>query len=174
MAGQKSLISESWTEKNQLPSKWCCWKSSTAGLAMSSGWIMSALQSSCSLVNYLKDQESKAGHISTTKTNWKAAWNGVASAFWTHYMAAQVCHHWHALICIESASLEKEQWEEQLAANYHCHRATSAPCHDNGPPVSHLPLTLQIQTGAEEPLQSPLTGTQTKLSLNPRDIHHIL
>ena len=43
------------------------------------------------------------------------------------------------------------------------------PCHNNGLPVFHLPLTLQIQTGAAEPFQSPLTGAQTKSSLNARN-----
>ena len=46
------------------------------------------------------------------------------------------------------------------------------PCHNNGLPVSHLPLTLQIQTGAAEPFQSILTGAQTKSSMNPRDNYH--
>ena len=46
------------------------------------------------------------------------------------------------------------------------------PCHDNGLPVSHLPPTLQIQTGAAELFQSPLTAAQTKSSLSSRDNHH--
>ena len=46
------------------------------------------------------------------------------------------------------------------------------PCHNSSLQVSHLPLTLQIQTGATDPFQSPLTEVQTKSFLNPRDNHH--
>ena len=51
-------------------------------------------------------------------------------------------------------------------------QSCSCPCYGNGLPVSHLPVTLQIQIGAAEPFQSPLTGAQTKWSLNPRDNYH--
>ena len=47
------------------------------------------------------------------------------------------------------------------------------PFHNNGLPVSYLPPTLQIQTWAEVPFKSSLTGAQTKSSLNPRDNHHV-
>ena len=46
----KSSISKSWTKPNQPLLKWCCWKPSSTGLTMSSGWATSTCQSSCSLV----------------------------------------------------------------------------------------------------------------------------
>ena len=48
------------------------------------------------------------------------------------------------------------------------------PSYKNSLPVSHLPPTLQIQTEAAEPFQSPLTGAQTRSSLNPRDHRNIM
>ena len=40
VAGQNHQSQKSWTEPIRPPSKWCCWKPCSTGLATSSGWVI--------------------------------------------------------------------------------------------------------------------------------------
>ena len=86
-------------------------------------------------------------------------------------IAAQVHPHWCAITHIAGASLERVM-SRTVCSPQSSPQRCFCPCNNNGIPVSHLPPTLQIQTGAAEPIQSPLTAKQIKSSLNPRDNHH--
>ena len=72
--------------------------------------------------------------------------------------AGKVCPYGHVLTLIAGASLEKEQWAEQLAAHICYHSTASAPPMKMAFQMCHLPLNLQIKTGATWPFQSLLTG----------------
>ena len=171
----KSPILKSWTESNQQPpSKCCCWKPSCTGLTTSS-WMGDEYIAKTAALWWTSTRTKK-----TRLATWKCYKDSLKSSLKLcgikpseFNIAGQglapplECTHVHSKCITGKRVMSRIACSPQLSP-----QSCFCPCHNIGLPVSHLPPTLQIQTGVAEPFQSPLTGAQTKSSLNPRDNHH--
>ena len=108
-------------------------------------------------MNYHKDKENMASHesaMNTLKSSLK--WHGIKPWCSSPGLPSLACTHAYSKCITGKRAMSRTACSPQSSPH-----SCFYPCHNNGLPVSHLPPTLQIQTGAVGRFQSPLTGAQT-------------